>query len=132
MRFLRAETFSLTPVLYLRRNDIVGWCESPGALVTWNIFRRGFAEEEEHVPDMMVDHSRHVSRRILNLGRITQLSVYSMHPPLSASIANPSPHLRPYSATPTSCLLCVSCHPLKPAMIAAGSFNGEVLAELPR
>ena len=25
-----------------------------------------------------------------------------------------------------SCLMCVSCHPLSPAIIAAGSFNGEV------
>lgn len=25
-----------------------------------------------------------------------------------------------------SCLMCVSCHPIKPAVVAAGSFNGEV------
>ncbi|CAM9422479.1 unnamed protein product, partial [Sphacelaria rigidula] len=30
------------------RIDIVGWCELPGALATWNIFRRGFGEEQEH------------------------------------------------------------------------------------
>ncbi|CAN0327427.1 unnamed protein product [Pylaiella littoralis] len=65
------------------RNDIAGWCDSPGALATWNIFRRGFADEEEHAPDIILDHS--------------------------------------------SCLMCVSCHPLSPAIIAAGSFNGEVV-----
>lgn len=40
------------------RNDIAGWCESHGALATWNIFRRGFAEEEAHAPDVVLDHSR--------------------------------------------------------------------------
>ncbi|CAM9609845.1 unnamed protein product, partial [Ectocarpus sp. 12 AP-2014] len=63
-------------------NDIAGWCDSPGALATWNIFRRGFADEGDHAPDIILDHS--------------------------------------------SCLMCVSCHPLSPAIIAAGSFNGEV------
>ncbi|CAN0328585.1 unnamed protein product, partial [Scytosiphon promiscuus] len=65
------------------RNDIAGWCDSPGAVATWNIFRRGFAEEEDHAPDVILDHN--------------------------------------------SCLMCVSCHPLSPAIIAAGSFNGEVV-----
>ncbi|CAM9321536.1 unnamed protein product [Ectocarpus sp. 12 AP-2014] len=65
------------------RNDIAGWCDSPGALATWNIFRRGFADEGDHAPDTILDHS--------------------------------------------SCLMCVSCHPLSPAIIAAGSFNGEVV-----
>ncbi|CAM9450745.1 unnamed protein product, partial [Laminaria digitata] len=65
------------------RNDIAGWCESPGALATWNIFRRGFADEGEHAPDIVLDHS--------------------------------------------SCLMCVSCHPRSPAVVAAGSFNGEVV-----
>jgi hypothetical protein len=27
----------------------------------------------------------------------------------------------------TSCLMCVACHPMNPALVAAGSFNGEVL-----
>lgn len=40
------------------RIDIVGWCELPGALATWNIFRRGFGEEQEHAPDLVLDHSR--------------------------------------------------------------------------
>lgn len=40
------------------RNDIAGWCDSPGALATWNIFRRGFADEEDHAPDIILDHSR--------------------------------------------------------------------------
>ncbi|CAM9562357.1 unnamed protein product [Ascophyllum nodosum] len=65
------------------RNDIVGWCDLPGALVLWNIFRRGFADEEEHAPDVVLDHN--------------------------------------------SCLMCVSCHPKIPAVVAAGSFNGEVV-----
>eukprot|EP00904_Undaria_pinnatifida_P001983 jgi/Undpi1/11786/HiC_scaffold_4.g01485.m1 len=65
------------------RNDIAGWCDSPGALATWNIFRRGFADEGEHAPDIVLDHS--------------------------------------------SCLMCVSCHPRSPAVVAAGSFNGEVV-----
>lgn len=42
----------------LYRNDIAGWCDSPGALATWNIFRRGFADEEDHAPDVILDHSR--------------------------------------------------------------------------
>lgn len=33
--------------------------------------------------------------------------------------------------TPRSCLMCVSCHPVKPAVVAAGSFNGEVRPEIP-
>ena len=44
------------------RNDIVGWCDLPGALVLWNIFRRGFADEEEHAPDVVLDHNRSVRR----------------------------------------------------------------------
>jgi WD40 repeat protein len=27
----------------------------------------------------------------------------------------------------TSCLMCVACHPVNPAIVAAGSFNGEIL-----
>lgn len=41
------------------RNDIAGWCDSPGALATWNIFRRGFADEDDHAPDIVLDHSRY-------------------------------------------------------------------------
>lgn len=40
------------------RVDIAGWCDLPGALVSWNIFRKGFGEEEDHAPDMVLDHSR--------------------------------------------------------------------------
>lgn len=42
----------------MNRNDIAGWCDSPGALATWNIFRRGFADEGDHAPDTILDHSR--------------------------------------------------------------------------
>ncbi|CAM9541416.1 unnamed protein product [Discosporangium mesarthrocarpum] len=65
------------------RHDISGWCNSIGALASWNLFRRGFAEEEDHKPDLILDHS--------------------------------------------SCLMCVSCHPQRPSLVAAGSFNGEVI-----
>lgn len=30
-----------------------------------------------------------------------------------------------------SCLMCVSCHPRSPAVVAAGSFNGEVRTKIP-
>lgn len=57
------------------RNDIAGWCDLPGALALWNIFRRGFADEREHAPDLVLDHSRfglrhRVSRRIKTRNRI--------------------------------------------------------------
>ncbi len=45
----------------LDRNDIAGWCDSPGALATWNIFRRGFADEDDHSPDAILDHSRYAA-----------------------------------------------------------------------
>ncbi|CAM9488680.1 unnamed protein product [Phaeothamnion confervicola] len=81
------------------RRDIAGWCDLPGALAVWRVFRRGFAEAAATgsgaaggagtaaaPPDAVLDHS--------------------------------------------SCLMCVACHPVNPSLVAAGSFNGEVLAAL--
>jgi len=62
------------------RHDITGWCELPGLVCAWNIFKRDFKESR---PDFVYEHS--------------------------------------------SCIMCLSCHPARPALIAAGSFNGEVL-----
>lgn len=52
------------------RNDIAGWCDLPGALALWNIFRRGFADEKEHAPDLVLDHSR-FGRRDRASGHVT-------------------------------------------------------------
>ncbi len=62
------------------RNDIIGWCEYPGAVCVWNLFSKNFSSEN---PDFTLDHS--------------------------------------------SCLTTVVFHPLIPSLIAAGSFNGEVI-----
>ena len=55
---------------YFDRNDIAGWCEAPGALATWNIFRRGFADEGDHAPDIVLDHSRcmHADKGLSDVG----------------------------------------------------------------
>eukprot|EP00953_Heterococcus_sp_UTEX-ZZ885_P021528 12003-Heterococcus_DN1.PRE.1 len=75
------------------RLDISGWCDTPGALACWNVFRRQLSSNSDTTttaaaataaaPDVLLEHS--------------------------------------------SCLMCVACHPERPAVIAAGSFNGEVL-----
>eukprot|EP01035_Chromulina_nebulosa_P027268 gene27268-35828_t len=62
------------------RNDVLGWCDFPGAVCCWNIFGRTFTPEN---PDFVLDH--------------------------------------------TSCLTCVSYHPMVPSLVAAGSFIGEVI-----
>lgn len=66
------------------RLDIVGWCDVPGALVCWNVFRRDLDDSAPPPPpEIVLDHS--------------------------------------------SCLMCLAYHPTCPALVAAGSFNGEVL-----
>ena len=62
------------------KNDIVGWCDFPGAVCTWNVFGKNF---DQNNPDYVLDHN--------------------------------------------SCLMCVKCHPCHPAIVAGGSFNGELL-----
>ena len=62
------------------RNDIVGWCEFPGAVCLWSIFGKDFNPDN---PDFVLDHP--------------------------------------------SCLMCLRCHPTNPAIVAAGSFNGEII-----
>lgn len=62
------------------RNDVLGWCDFPGAVCCWNIFGKTFNSD---CPDLVLDH--------------------------------------------TSCLTCVSYHPLVPSLVAAGSFIGEVM-----
>ena len=62
------------------RNDLLGWCEYPGAVCCWNIFNKNLVPDS---PDFVLDHP--------------------------------------------SCLMCVSYHPVIPSLIAAGSFNGELI-----
>ena len=62
------------------KDDILGWCNYPGAVCTWNLFGKQFDASN---PDFVLDHN--------------------------------------------SCMMCVKCHPSLPAMIAGGSFNGEIL-----
>jgi WD40 repeat protein len=62
------------------RGDIVGWCDFPGAICTWNVFGKQFDAAN---PDFVLDHN--------------------------------------------SCIMCVKCHPSLPAVIAGGSFNGEII-----
>lgn len=62
------------------RYDIVGWCEHPGALATWNLAR-------EELVASKPDH---------------------------------------FLATDT-CLMCCAFHPACPPLVAAGTFNGELI-----
>jgi hypothetical protein len=62
------------------RNDILGWCDYPGAVCCWNVFGKNLTPDS---PDFVLDHP--------------------------------------------SCLTCVAYHPAVPSLVAAGSFNGEVL-----
>lgn len=90
-------------VAALGRKDLGGWCELPGALAAWPIFRRqgaaatlspssasggegeggGTGGGAWMEPEVVVEHS--------------------------------------------SCLVSVACHPAHPSLAAAGSYNGEVL-----
>ena len=36
------------------RNDVLGWCDFPGAVCCWNIFGRGFSADN---PDFVLDHT---------------------------------------------------------------------------
>jgi WD40 repeat protein len=72
-----------TLVAVFGRTDISGWCEEPGALCIWNVFRRDFDASLPPPPEKLIEHG--------------------------------------------SCLMSVACHPEQPALVAAGSFNGEVL-----
>lgn len=62
------------------RNDIIGWCDFPGAVCCWNVFSKAF---NPHSPDFVLDHA--------------------------------------------ASLMCVKYHPQSPALVVAGSFNGEVI-----
>jgi WD40 repeat protein len=62
------------------KDDILGWCDYPGAVCTWNVFGKQFDSAN---PDFVLDHN--------------------------------------------SCMMCVKCHPSLPALIAGGSFNGEIV-----
>lgn len=62
------------------RQDVVGWCDFPGAVCIWNVFSRTF---DPDCPDFVLDF--------------------------------------------TSCITSLRFHPEIPSIIAAGSFNGEVI-----
>lgn len=79
----------------------------PGALCTWNLFNKDF---DPNTPDVVLDTQ--VSFAI-NCFRFC----FSEKQVLT-------PICRPTNSQ--SCLMCVACHPEKPAIVAAGSFNGEV------
>ena len=61
------------------RFDVMGWCDSPGALCVWNLRRE---DVDPRKPDSIFETD--------------------------------------------SCLQCVAWHPVDPAVVAAGSFDGEV------
>lgn len=62
------------------KNDIIGWCNFPGAVCIWNIFGKEFDHTN---PDFVFDHP--------------------------------------------SCIMTVAYHPLIPSIVAAGSYNGEII-----
>lgn len=79
------------------RLDITGWCDFPGALCMWNVF-------QTRRPPASNNNSNNDSE---------VAAASSLGPEVVLDHA--------------SCLMSVACHPLIPSVIAAGSFNGEIV-----
>lgn len=84
------------------RNDVLGWCDFPGAVCCW--YRMQYFEY----------HCRYIYIYICYAMQCRNIFGRTFTP------ENPD-----FVLDHTSCLTCVSYHPLVPSLVAAGSFIGR-------
>ena len=105
------------------RFDISGWCDVPGALCVWNLgTRRAAASNASAEASQGTSSSSSSSKSSGGSkkggkgGRVRGAMPESTLSPLSPDVVIET----------DVCLQCCSCHPSHPALVAGGSYSGEV------
>lgn len=100
------------------RFDVSGWCDLPGALVVWNLGSK--SRTKDNGKDVPKDNGKKKavakSKKTSSAGDGTKQQIGSSLAPLKPDVVIET----------DMCLQCCACHPAHPALVAAGSYSGEV------
>ena len=99
----------------LGRNDLAGWCDAPGALAVWHIGGRRARAQVAAKTAASAWRGRAKKKKERPAGSDAR------------ELGRSTCHLGPDAQAETAMALqCCACHPAHPALVAGGSYSGEV------